>query len=495
MWTNPTLIVGLALTLVVAAWGLVDAPGLGEFAGRMVDFAFLTRGWFVMVLMSSILIVALYLMASRHGHLRLGRDDEEPEFPRITWITMMFAAGMGVGLLYWSVAEPLSHFALASQYASEPEAARQSLLITNFHWGLHAWAMFGLTGLVIAYFSFRRGAPQLLSSPLTVTFGDRPWTRNVGFLVNVAAIYAVAIGVAGTIGMGIFQVRDGIDIIFGGGVSGPGLTAALFVALCLGFLAPLLVDLNEGMGRLSNAAFAIALALLLFAAISGPTYYVMNVLVDAFGAYVADVVPRGFRTYTFFDDKVRGWFADWTLTYMVWWISWAPFVGVFIARISRGRTIREYLMAVVFLPSLFSVLWYGVFGGLGFYETLEGGRHLVDAVATRIDSATFVLLDLLPLAWLTQGAVIVSGFLFVITSVVSAVLVLAMFTDQGNADPSVRIKLIWGVIVAALGLAMILAGNIDVVRTIIVMAALPFLLILPLLYVSLLKALKAETPR
>lgn len=492
MWTNPTLVAGLTLTLAIAIWGLVDASGLGLVAERIVDFAFLSRGWFVMVLMSGIVIITLYLMASRYGRLRLGRDDEEPEFSRVTWITMMFAAGMGVGLLYWSVAEPLSHFALASQYGPEAEAARQSLLVTNFHWGIHAWAMFGLTGLVIAYFSFRRGASQLLSAPLAITYGNRPWTRYVGVLVNVAAIYAVAIGVAGSIGMGIFQVRDGIEIMSGGTVAGPGLTAILFIALCVGFLLPLTVDLSRGMGRLSNAAFAIAFALLLFAAISGPTYYVMNVLVDAFGAYLSDAIPRGFRTYTFFDENVRGWFADWTLTYMVWWISWAPFVGVFIARISRGRTIREYLMAVVFLPSLFSVLWYGVFGGLGFYETLEGKRVLIDAVRTNIDSATFVLLDLLPLPWLTQAAVVVSGFLFVITSVVSAALVLAMFTDRGNPDPSVRIKLIWGGIVAALGLAMILAGNIEVVRRIIVMAALPFLLILPLLYVTLLKALKTE---
>ncbi|WP_231757746.1 BCCT family transporter [Microbulbifer elongatus] len=492
MWTNPTLVAGLALTLAVAIWGLVDAPALGLFAARVVEFAFLTRGWFVMVLMSAIVIMALYLMFSRYGRLRLGRNDEKPEFSRVTWITMMFAAGMGVGLLYWSVAEPLSHFALASDYGPEPEAARRALLITNFHWGIHAWAMFGLTGLVIAYFSFRRGAPQLLSAPLAITYGNRPWTRYVGVLVNVAAIYAVAIGVAGSIGMGIFQVRDGIGIMLGGVATGPWLTAILFAALCVGFLLPLTVDLNRGMGRLSNAAFSIALALLLFVAISGPTYYVMNVLVDAFGAYVGDVIPRGFRTYTFFDDKVRGWFADWTLTYMVWWISWAPFVGVFIARISRGRTIREYLCAVIFLPSLFSVLWYGVFGGLGFYETLEGKRVLIEAVKTNIDSATFVLLDILPLAWLTQAAVIVSGFLFVITSVVSAALVLAMFTDRGNPEPSTRIKLTWGGIVAALGLAMILTGNIEVVRTIIVMAALPFLLILPLLYVTLLKALKSE---
>lgn len=492
MWKNPTLILGFALTTIVASWGLLDTQGLGEFAVGYVEIAFATRGWFVMVLMSSIAIVSLYLAFSRYGNLRLGRDDDEPEFSTITWVTMMFAAGMGVGLLYWSAAEPLSHFALATQYFTDQEAARRSLFLTNFHWGLHAWAMFGLTGLVLAYFCFRHGAPQRLSSPLAITFGNRGWTRWVGGLVDVLAIYAVAIGVAGTIGMGIFQVRDGIGVMSGGQLAGGGLTVALFAALCLGFLVPLTVDLSRGMGALSNTAFGIAVVLALFVLLSGPTSYVMSVLVDAFGMYLQNVIPQGFRTYTFFDQRVRGWFADWTLTYMVWYISWAPFVGVFIARISRGRTIREYLLAVMFLPSLFSLFWYGVFGGVAFFETLEGERALVQTVSANIDSVTFVLLQKLPLSFLTQIAVVVSGFLFIITSVVSASLVLAMFAEQGNPDPSVRMKLTWGVIVAALGLAMVLVGDIEVVRSIIVMAALPFILILPLLYVSLLKCIKEE---
>ncbi|UCD67250.1 MAG: BCCT family transporter [Betaproteobacteria bacterium] len=177
MWKNLTMIVGVAMTLSVALWGLIDTHGLGVFARRYAEIAFLTRGWFIMVLMTAILFIVAFLMLSGYGKLRLGRDDEKPEFSNVTWITMMFAAGMGVGLLYWSAAEPLTHFAVASDYAPEATAARQALFITNFHWGVHAWAMFGLTGLVIAYFSFCRGAPQLLSSPLTVTFGNKMWTR------------------------------------------------------------------------------------------------------------------------------------------------------------------------------------------------------------------------------------------------------------------------------------------------------------------------------
>jgi glycine betaine transporter len=492
MFKNKTLLAGIAMTLSVALWGLVDTAGLGAFAKRCVELAFLTRGWFIMALMTSIVITVISLMLSPYGKLRLGNDDDRPEFSTLTWLTMMFAAGMGVGLLYWSAAEPLSHFAFFQNYLPESAAARQSLFITNFHWGIHAWAMFGLTGLVIAYFSFRRGAPQLLSSPLLVTFGDKAWTRSAGAVVNVLAVYAVAIGVAGSIGMGIFQIQNGIDVMRGGEPSGVGLTATLFVLLCVGFLLPLMVNLQQGMGRLSNTAFGIALVLVLFVLLSGPTYFIMSVLVDAFGAYLGGVLQHGFRTYAMSDVEVKNWFSDWTLTYMVWWISWAPFVGVFIARISRGRTIREYLLAVTLLPALFSIFWYGVFGGIAFHETLEGKRNLLEVTTTNIDSVTFVLLDNLPLSGLTQLAVVVSGFLFIITSVVSAALVLAMFTENGKPEPSVRNKLVWGGIVAALGLTMILTGDIEVVRRIIVMAALPFVVILPLLFVSLLKALKSE---
>ena len=264
MWKNPVLWIGLALTLVVAIWGIVDTQGLGRVAQDFVQTAFWTRGWFIMVLVSAITIMSLFLAFSRYGRLKLGHDDDEPEFSRISWFTMMFAAGMGVGLLYWAAAEPLSHFSLAKNQFSQGEAARASLFITNFHWGVHAWAIFGMTGLVLAYFGFRRGAPQLMSAPLHVVFGDHRWPRITGGVIDISAIYAVAIGVAGSIGMGIFQVRDGVQIMFDLDNTGVILTGSLFTALVIVFLIPLTVDLSKGMALLSNIAMAIAIVLAMY---------------------------------------------------------------------------------------------------------------------------------------------------------------------------------------------------------------------------------------
>ncbi len=492
MWKNPVLLIGLGLTLLVAIAGIVDTEGLGKIAENLVQTAFSTRGWFIMLVTSAITICSVFLVFSRYGRLKLGREDEQPEFSNISWFTMMFAAGMGVGLLYWGAAEPLSHFLVAKNYMNDGEAARTALFITNFHWGIHAWAIFGMTGLVLAYFAFRHGTPELLSAPVHAVFGDHHWPRITGGVINALSIYTVAIGVAGSIGMGVFQVRDGLEIMIGLDSSGAILTGSIFLVLCIAFLVPLTVTLSKGMALLSNIAMAMAVALALFILITGPTSFILSGIVDAFGRYINDFPQQSFRTFSVFDIVIREWFQDWTLTYMLWWISWAPFVGVFIARISRGRTIREFLLTVIVGPTLFSVLWFGIVGGLGFFNALEGSGEILNVVANRIDSTTFVLLDTLPLSVLTQTTVIVATFLFVVTSVVSASFVLAMFASRGEPSPSTRLKLLWGVILAALGLVMILVGDVTVVRTIIAMAALPFVFVLPLLIVCLLKALKRE---
>jgi glycine betaine transporter len=237
---------------------------------------------------------------------------------------------------------------------------------------------------------------------------------------------------------------------------------------------------------------AIAGGLVVFVLLTGPTGFLMSGITEAVGGYVSGVLPHGFRTFTFFDERVSSWFGTWTLTYMVWWLAWAPFVGVFIARISKGRTIREFIIGVVLVPTAFSILWFGVFGGMGFYEALRTDSAIVEVVQTDLDNTTFFLLDSLPLSVLTTAATVVAAFLFIITSVVSAAWVLAMFSTGGDLNPSTKVKLIWGVILGALGLVMILSGSIDAVKSIIALGALPFVFIVLLLVVCLLKALKKE---
>lgn len=489
---NPLLLVALAITGAVAAWGIFDTPGLVDFSTALVRLHFTSRAWFIMLTASLLLIACLGLALSRYGKIRLGQDDERPEFPTASWLSMLFAAGMGVGLLYWGAAEPITHFLLAREYLADQQAATLALFLTNFHWGLHAWAIYAVTGLVIAYFSFRRGCPMLLSAPLRSAFGASRWTGAVGWLSDLLAIVAIAIGLGGSIAMGVFQVGDGLRTMFGLEDAGAGLALTVFAVLCASYVLPLTVDLGKGMAVMSKAAMAIAGLLMVYILLAGPTYYVMSAIVEQIGEYLWNVFPQGFKTFTFFDAKIGRWFQSWTLTYMVWWLAWSPFVGVFIARISRGRTIREFVFGVVLVPTGFSILWFGTFGAAGFYDVLQHPTGLMEVVETEPSQATFFLLASLPLGFLTSLATVIAAFLFIVTSVVSAAFVLGMFSTGGDLDPDRKVRLAWGAVLGALGLVMILSDSIDAVKAIIALGALPFVFIVLLLLLCLLKVLKRE---
>ena len=492
MFKNPLLLIALSLTGFIAIWGIIDTAGLARFSSTLTGILFTSRGWFVMLSVSLLLILCIGIAISPYGKIKLGKADDEPEFSTMSWLTMLFAAGMGVGLLFWGTAEPLSHYKIIRNYADDFQAAEHALFITNFHWGLHAWAIYAITGLAMAYFSFRKGYPNLVSAPMKAVFGERGWTRSVGWLSDLMAIYAIAIGIGGSIAMGVFQIQSWVESLFGLQNSGLWLAAVIFAVLCLAYILPLMVDLSKGMAILSNIAMAIAGGLLIFILLTGPTHYMMSAITGSIGDYFARVVPHGFKTYTFFDEKVSTWFQSWTLTFMVWWFAWAPFVGVFIARISKGRTIREYLLCVILVPTFFSIFWFGVFGSVGFYEVLKLDASILEIVETNINDTTFFVLRYLPLSTLSIIATILAAFLFVVTSVVSAAFVLSMFASGGNLNPPTRTKLIWGTILGALGLVMILSNSIDAIKSIIGLAALPFVYIVLLITVCLLKALKSE---
>jgi glycine betaine transporter len=492
VFASPLLITALVITSAIAAWGLVDTAGLAAMAAKLVKIQFDSRAWFIMLTVSFMLFVCIGLAFSRYGSIKLGKDDDEPEFSTISWLTMLFAAGMGVGLLFWGSAEPLTHYDLIDKYEIPGLAASQALFITNFHWGVHAWAIYALTGLVIAYFGFRRGCPSLIGAPILDTFSHNRITGMISWLCNLLAIVAIAIGVGGSIAMGVFQVQDGIDALFDLENSGLGFTSIVFVVLCAAYFPPLLVDLSSGMAKLSNAAMAVAGILMIYILLVGPTHYLLGGIVQAIGEYFGGALVHGFRTFTFMDNHIGDWFQSWTLTYMVWWIAWAPFVGVFIARISKGRTIREFICGVILGPTLFSILWFGVFGGAGFHAVLGGDSTIMNEVRNNVSSVTFLILESYPLPWLTTALVIVAAFLFIVTSVVSAAFVLGMFSTNGDLNPAVKVKLSWGVILGALGYVMILSGDINAIKSIIALGALPFIFVVLLLVVCLLKTLKKE---
>ncbi len=488
---SPLLIIALSISAAVAIWGIVDPQGLGNLAASAVATQFDSRGWFIMLEVSGLLFVALFLTISPFGKIRLGPDDAKPEFSTPAWIAMLFAAGMGVGLLFYGAAEPLTHFDMLRQFSNDPQAAGQALFVTYLNWGFHAWAIYGVVGLIIAYFAFRRGGTLLLSAPLKDAVGTERWTLALAWLFDLLSIVAIAVGLAGSLAMGVFQVQTGLAGLIG--VDDPGaLTIPVFFIMCVAYVIPLRRDLGEGMSKLSNAAMAIAIALMVYLLILGPTSYLMNGIVSGFGRYLFGVLPAGFSTAEFFDREIVDWFQGWTLNYMIWWLAWSPFVGIFIARISRGRTIREFLAGVIVAPTLFSILWFGVFGGLGFFDSLRQDGELAVVNSANLDATTFALLKRFPLDGITRAATVIAAFLFVVTSVVSAGFTLAMIGTGGDENPSPRIRTIWGGVLGALGLAMVLVGDMGLVRSIIALSAMAFVFIVPVLVVCLFRSLRRE---
>lgn len=491
---NALLVCSLIVIATVGIWGIVDIDGLVDWANGIVQQTFHSRGWFVMLSASGMLLGCLFLAFSKYGDIRLGQDDDRPEFSTASWIAMLFSAGMGVGLLFWAVAEPLTHYHFMNEFTSNADAASQAMLATNFHWGLHAWAIYGSTALTIAYFSFRRGTSMMVSAPLIALFPGEGWARKVGWFSDFAAIIAIAIGVGGSMAMGVFQVADGVSVMTGLPVDSI-LIGGVLLAMVAAYTPALMIDLGQGMAKLSNTAMLIAIALVLYTIILGPTEYLLNTVVQSFGDYMAHVIPRGFQTFTFYGDAVHAWFSDWTLTYMVWWIAWGPFVGVFVARISKGRTIREFVLGVLFAPTLFSIFWFSAFGGIGLFEALNGAGELLAMTETNIERVTFGLLDRLPLTGVTTLATVLAAFLFIVTSVVSAAFVLGTFSTGGDANPAPKVRLVWGALLGLLSIAMILSGSVNSVKILISLGALPFVFISVLLMVCLFRGLREEGAR
>jgi glycine betaine transporter len=403
---------------------------------------------------------------------------------------MLFAAGMGVGLMFWGVAEPLMHFTEApGPPHGTPAAARHAMVLADFHWALHAWAVYCIAGLILAYFGFRRGTPYLPGAPLRSAFSGR-WVAPVAWLADFAAVTSVALGVAGSVGLGVFQLHSGLHVLQGYDRDSPVVAVCILAALFIVYMPAVVVNLDTGMKWLSNACISVSILVMLYISLVGPTQFVLNSFLTAVGDYVSGIVGLSFQVYPYQD--VGKWLGSWTLTYLIWYIAWAPFVGVFIARISLGRTIREFVVGVLLVPSLFSILWFAVFGGTALHEELFGTGGLVELVRQDVSVALFSLFDRFPLAGLLNRTALVLAFGFLVTSVVSAAFVLGMFTSGGALNPSVGQKVAWGIILGGLGTAMTLAGDVQALRAIAVIGAVPFTLILLLQVAALLRALLSD---
>lgn len=486
-----------AIAIGFVAWGLISTPSLGTASATAQDWVITNTGWFFVLSSTFFVIFVIWLAASKYGRIPLGDDGEEPEFKTIPWIAMMFSAGMGIGLMFWGVAEPLSHFVTpppGTSQAQSDEALQTAMATTMFHWALHPWAIYAVVGIAIAYGTFRKGRSQLISSAFRPLIGARA-DGPVGRAIDVLAIFATLFGSAASLGLGALQIGSGLE--FNGWVDSPGkiVLVAIIVLLTIAFIASAVSGVAKGIQWLSTINMVLALVLAAFVFVAGPTLLILNLLPTALGDYATQMSTMASRTAATGDEAMTRWLAGWTIFYWAWWVSWTPFVGMFIARISRGRTIRQFVTGVLIVPSLVSLVWFSIFGGTAIDLQRRTGEMVDAAGNVNTDSALFQMLDQLPIAPVTTVLVMVLVGIFFVSGADAASIVMGTLSERGSIAPTKRTVVFWGSVMGGVAAIMLVIGGDDALtglQQITIVAAVPFVLVMAALCVSLWKDLQTD---
>lgn len=485
----PVFFVSAALILLFAAASALFPERVGAAFTTLQAAIVRDFGWFYILAVAAFLIFVLFLMMSRYGEVKLGPDDSEPEYSYLSWFAMLFSAGMGIGLLFFGVAEPIQHYALPPVGDGRTvESARESMVLTFFHWGLHAWAIYIVVGMALAYFAFRRGLPLTLRSSLFPLIGNRIH-GPIGHAIDIFAVLGTMFGVATSLGFGVLQVNAGFGHLFGLPVT-PEVQIILIVVITGMATLSAGTGLNKGVKRLSELNIVLAIALLLFVLAVGSTVFLLGAYVQNIGAYLGAVVQRTFRMYAY---EPNAWLGNWTLFYWGWWISWSPFVGMFIARISRGRTIREFVCGVLLVPVLFTFLWMTVFGNTAIALDLGGVAPIVQTVADNLPVALFEVLEQLPFPLITSGIATLLVITFFVTSADSGALVIDMITSGAVPNPPVWQRIFWCCCAGLVAAVLLLAGGLQALQTAALASALPFAVVMLFICYGLLRALQTES--
>lgn len=482
-------------------WGIVDQAGLASAASGAQRWVITNTGWLFVLGSTSFVGYVLWLAIGRYGRIPLGEDDEVPEFRTVSWIAMMFSAGMGIGLMFWGVAEPLAHFVEPPPHtvaASSPEAARVAMATTLFHWTLHPWAIYAVAGLAISYSTFRRGRSQLISSVFRPLLGRRSDGLG-GKAIDMMAIFATLFGSAASLGLGALQIGAGLQ--FDGWVDAVGKLALVVIiaGLTLAFIVSAVSGIERGIQWLSNINMVLALLLALFVFVVGPTLVMLNFLPAAIGDYLGDLHTMASRTGVSGGLEMQRWLSTWTVFYWAWWISWTPFVGMFIARISRGRTIRQFVTGVLLVPSLVSLVWFVIFGGAGVHQQTETGDLTEPNGAVNEDFALFHLLEHYPIAAVTAVLVMILVGIFFVSGADAASIVMGTLSERGSIEPSRTTVAFWGIATGAVAAIMPaiadsenLAGALTGLQALTTVVSLPFLFVMGAICVALYRDLRAD---
>ncbi|MFA9378725.1 MAG: BCCT family transporter [Lachnotalea sp.] len=449
-------------------------------------------GWFLITVANIFVGAALFFAFGRYGNIRLGGAEAQPEFTKVAWYAMLLSAGMGIGLLFWSVAEPISHLNAPSPMfgnivASSPEAAQAAMATTFFHWGIHPWAIYAIVGLGLAFFAYNRGLPLTIRSVFYPIIGNKIY-GFWGNLIDVFSVLATLTGLATSLGLGVAQINAGLNYLFGISISVPiqvgliiGITALATISVVLG--------LDGGVKRLSEINMILAGLFLIIILFVGPTVYIMSGFTQNMGYYISNFVEMSLWTETFRDTN---WQGAWTIFYWAWWISWSPFVGMFIARISKGRTVREFILGVMVFPSLLSFFWMSVFGGTAIFLETNGLSNIISAVKEDASIALFAMLDALPLNNILSVVGIILVTVFFVTSSDSGSLVVDHLTSGGKLDSPVPQRIFWAVMEGVVAATLLVGGGLTALQTASVITGLPFAIILILMIYSINEGLKQE---
>lgn len=478
------LVIGLVLVTLLMPEQMNAVLNTAK-AGIFKNFA-----WFYILVFSVFLFFMLFTALSQFGDVKLGTDEEVPEFGFLSWLAMLFAAGMGVGLMFFGVAEPLSHFGsdITGITSTTDVRTKEALLHTAFHWGLHAWGVYGVISLALAYFAFRYKLPLALRSCFYPLLKDKINGR-IGDGIDILALVATLFGIITTLGYGSAQMGSGIVKMGWVADNSFGLQIAVIVCVMILAVGSAISGVGKGVKILSETNLVLAICLLLFVLATGPTLYLLGAFSENLGYYFSNVINLSFKTYTYEPDNV-GWFNDWTVVYWAWWCSWAPFVGLFIARISRGRTIREFVFGVLTIPTIFSILWFSVFGNGGIWLDTHIANGALSALTGTPDVLLFRFLDYLPLSGLTSFVALVSIGLFFITSADSGIYVLNNIAsrDKSLANPAWQ-AVLWGVLMSVVAIVLMKSGGLGALQSVTMIAALPFALLMLVMCISLWHAL------
>ncbi len=508
--------VAATATLAFVAWGFIDRHGLGRVSKWALSRTISNFGWLFVLSSTLFVVFIIFVAASRFGSIPLGGDAEEPEYSTGSWVSMMFATGMGIGLIFYGVGEPLYFYMSPPPNTVDPQTAKAASTAMGtalFHWTIYPWAMYALVGLGMAYGTYRLGRSQLFSAMFTSLFGRQAIDGIGGRIINILAIVATLFGSACSLGLGALQIGGGMESTNLVHKSSPGMLVAIIAVLTACFVASAISGIEKGIQWLSNINMVLAVLLAIIVFVGGPTLFILNIIPSAIGDFINELPAMASRTAAVGNQDMSDWLSSWTIFYWAWWISWTPFVGMFIARISRGRTIRQFVSGVMFVPSVVSLIWFAIFGGgaIGLQERAEHAGRTADALVhlkgdgtpdLNFDTILFDLLNAMPvhkvvLVVLMVLAVVLVAIFFV-TGADSASIVMGGLSENGAIEPSRFTVVFWGGATGAVASAMLLAGGNDPeevltgLRDITIVSALPFVIVMLLLCVSLYKDLNND---